>query len=264
MQAHFATRTESLPAIQWRMDVKTVRRQNLVVIEAKVGKLAEIERLTAVALGEDERVRASYLSQVKGGRGMGDHIARRLERWLDVENGWMDRPQRSGAIAYAPDPAMLVVREEPAEFSVKGGAIAVDQLDVRGSMGAGIPLLEREPVIDSIRVPIEYIRANFAYVTNPDKLKIITGWGNSMAPTFKHGDPLIVDTSVNTMDVDTVYVFAWKNELYIKGVQRIGESIRVISHNRAEADPFNIGPEDREEVHVIGRVICAINLNKIA
>jgi phage repressor protein C with HTH and peptisase S24 domain len=131
-------------------------------------------------------------------------------------------------------------------------------------MGHGVPLLEREPVIDAIRVPLEYIRSNFPFVTNPANLKIITGWGNSMAPTFKHGDPLIVDTGVKTMDVDTVYVFAWKNELYIKGVQRIGDRIRVISHNRAEADPFEIGAEDREEVHVIGRVVCAVNMNRIA
>lgn len=195
---------------------------------------------------------------------LGEDLARHIERQLELPKHYLDL-EHEDLPPLVDEQGRAYIVEEPRQFPVRGGAIAVDQLDVRGSMGVGLPLLEREPVIDSIRVPAEYIREQFPTVTSPANLKIITGFGDSMEPTFKHGDPLIVDTGVKSMDIDTVYVFAYQDELYIKGVQRLPDkSIKVISHNRALFDPFVLDAKQREDVHVIGRVVCAVNMNKIS
>lgn len=172
--------------------------------------------------------------------------------------------QETAPTYYGTD-AVPVIANEPAEFPLSGGGIDLDRLDVRASMGTGIPLPERETVIDSIRVPQEWVREQFPHITSAKNLKIITGYGDSMKGTFNHGDPLIVDTGVNAMDVDTIYVFAYNNELYIKRIQRLPDkSVKVISDNRAMYDPFTLTPEQRADVVVIARVICAVNMNKIS
>lgn len=71
------------------MESKSVRRLNLLLLESRLGSLAEIERAT------DGEVTASYLSQVKTGyRAMGDKVARKLEERLDLH----PRARRVGAL----------------------------------------------------------------------------------------------------------------------------------------------------------------------
>lgn len=242
------------------VDVHEIRLANLQVLQG-----AMTRRQLAEHIGTGyEQIGHWFMRQGQvGHRNIGNRKAREIETKFKRPRGWLDQIHDEPAARQ--DAATYSINEEPSEFPVKGGALEVDQLDVRGSMGTGIPLPEREPVIDSIRVPVGYVRDNFPHITSPANLKIITGFGDSMLPTFKHGDPLIVDTGVITMDIDTVYVFAYQNELYIKGIQRLPDrSIKVISHNRAVFDPFVLDAKQREEVHVIGRVVCAVNMNKIS
>jgi phage repressor protein C with HTH and peptisase S24 domain len=258
---------------------KVISGLNRGMEETEKAELSEIRRrnITLLILGRFDNNKAEFARAIErapaqvnnflnpnGKKNIGESLARHIERKLDLEKGLLDRRHEELPPVIDNEGLALIV-EEPRQFPVRGGAIAVDQLDVRASMGSGAPLPEREPIIDSIRVPVDYIRENFPTVTSPANLKIITGFGNSMEPTFKHGDPLIVDTGVNAMDVDTVYVFAYQNELYIKGIQRMPDrSIKVISHNRAIFDPFVLDAKQREDVTVIGRVVCAVNMNKIS
>lgn len=218
---------------------------------------------------EDPEVQTSPRPKIRG----------KVAEALGVHLGWLEYGEqyprydpgaavpleaRAPEAQYDSDEVNSVIVNEPVEFPLKSGGIDVQRLDVRASMGSGIPLLERETVIDSIRVPMDWVHENFPHITAAKNLKIITGFGDSMHPTYKHGDPLIVDTGVNVMDVDTVYVFAYQDELYIKRIQRLPDkSIKVISDNRALYEPFTLDARQREEVHVIARVICAVNMNKI-
>lgn len=66
------------------MDVKTVRRNNLAVLEKACGTIA--------ALSERTGIPASYISQVKGGyRKLGDAAARKVEAAYRKPLGWMDQ-----------------------------------------------------------------------------------------------------------------------------------------------------------------------------
>jgi hypothetical protein len=208
-----------------------------------------------------------------GKRGIGDKIAREIEAAFGKEHGWLDErhpPRGLQEHELMPEKdGTLVLREEPAEFPVRSGTQTIDVLDVHAAMtppggGLGIPMPERETVIDSIRVPNEWVRENLPHITSPKNLRIITGYGDSMLETYNHGDPLIVDIGVLEMRIDAIYVFALHNELYIKRIQRLpGGAIKVISDNRAKYDPFTVEAADRADIHTLARVVCAWNLRKL-
>lgn len=61
---------------------KERRRANLMALEVKHGSLEQLSNLTGVS--------ASYLSQMKKVRHMGDKVARRIEQKLKLPVGWMD------------------------------------------------------------------------------------------------------------------------------------------------------------------------------
>ena len=70
---------------------KENRRENLIALEKRFGSLE--------ALSDHVGVSASYLSQMKKLRHMGDKVARRIEKRLNLPGGAMDWP--SGGVANA-------------------------------------------------------------------------------------------------------------------------------------------------------------------
>lgn len=232
--------------------IKKNRRENLAHLAKAAGSNAELAR----RLGRADALVNNYLNK----KPMGRDFARHVEEVFGLDYAALDRayegtpPWLGGSLAPQPAPAGELVED-----------VVIKRYDVRASMGIGIPLPEREPVIDSIRVPMEYVRENLPHITSPRNLRIVTGHGDSMKPTFNHADPLIVDIGVKTMDIDTIYVFTYQDELYIKRIQRLPDrSIKVISDNRAMYDPFILDAKQREDVKTLARVICAVNMNKIS
>ena len=87
------------------------------------------------------------------------------------------------------------------------------------------------PLVEVIQVSVEWIRS---YVPEAplDQLRLHIVRGDSMAPTAKAGDLLIVDTSATVFDADDLYLLQDKNGLFVfKRVQSIGEGFSIISDN---------------------------------
>src|SRR5690606_10528399 len=100
-------------------------------------------------------------------------------------------------------------------------------------------------VIQSWSVNREWLQKNVKSFTAANNLCIVTGFGDSMRPMFNPGDPLIVDTGVNSVEFDAVYFFRVGNEGFIKRLQRIptleGTIIRAKSENK-KYDAWDISP----------------------
>lgn len=79
------------------MDIKTIRKMNVRLLEREIGSLSALARLAGTS--------QSYLSQCVGAsafRTIGDEIARRLEHAMKKPNGWMDQSHmEEGKIALA-------------------------------------------------------------------------------------------------------------------------------------------------------------------
>lgn len=128
-------------------------------------------------------------------------------------------------------------------------------------MGSGIDRPESDGVVTEMVVDEGWLRRNCTF-TAPENLALLSGAGDSMEPTFSHGDALLVDRGITDARFDGIYCLALNDELYIKRVQRKPDgSLVMISDNRAY-DPYQIQPK-RDRMNVLGRVVmtwCARRL----
>ncbi|EFX92602.1 putative phage repressor [Actinobacillus ureae] len=84
---------------------------------------------------------------------------------------------------------------------------------------------------------------------NPDNVEIISVKGDSMAPTFCHGDLLFVDITIQEYDGDGIYVFTYDNYIFVKRIQKTGNTFTVLSDNKRYKDW-----EIKSEYHIHGKV----------
>lgn len=133
--------------------------------------------------------------------------------------------------------------------------LVIHQFDTGGSMGGGLVLKDQPGAITSWTVTDEWAQKNVHRVTSFANLTIVTGFGDSMKPTYNPGDPLLVDTGVKDIDHEGIFFFRVGNEGFIKRLQRIPrKGIVVISDNSKYRD-WTIEPGD--DFEVFGKVVKA-------
>ncbi|TYP74171.1 peptidase S24-like protein, partial [Nitrosomonas communis] len=110
--------------------------------------------------------------------------------------------------------------------------VNISVFSAKGSMGTGEPQPSYETIVGDIKVSKEWVEENLKGITNVRNLAAMTGRGNSMSPTYKDGDILIVDTGVKAVDVDGVYVFTTNGNLFVKRIRkRLDGKLEVSSDN---------------------------------
>jgi len=134
---------------------------------------------------------------------------------------------------------------------------AIPLLNAHGSMGGGAYPDATEYTIAEIDVTETWLRQTLPTISAPANLRLMTGLGDSMTPTYRNGDTLFVDTGVKTIDIDGVFVFEFKDVVYVKRVQRVPDGLKIISDNK-QYDPFTIEREKYPEIMVYGRVHGAL------
>ncbi|MFJ2527852.1 helix-turn-helix transcriptional regulator [Pseudomonas helmanticensis] len=115
---------------------------------------------------------------------------------------------------------------------VVGDEVWIAHYDVRAAMGGGQIPHDYPEMLQDVRVSPQHLREMGVEFKEHFHLKMVTGWGQSMAPTIKHRDPLLVDVSIREFVGDGIYMFSWEGHLYIKRLQWIGDDqIKMISDN---------------------------------
>jgi phage repressor protein C with HTH and peptisase S24 domain len=155
----------------------------------------------------------------------------------------------------APVPSKRYTGPSQAELvSIGGDSYALLPVyDTAASAGPGKDM-DREAVMHRIAFRADWIRT----VTRAslDQLAVIGVDGDSMEPTLRPGDTVLVDFRQNQpADKDGIYVIRTGNGLQVKRVQvELGRppKIAVLSDNPAYQPQRNLKPED---IHVVGRVI---------
>ncbi|ERF79475.1 LexA family transcriptional regulator [Gallibacterium anatis] len=132
----------------------------------------------------------------------------------------------------------------------EGEKIIIDVLNVEASAGNGSVGDLVEVVSRLYYVPEQYYTL-FRGI-NPEGLRVINIKGDSMAPTFNSGDMIFVDINTQTFEGDGVYIFNYKNALYVKRLQRAGEKFLVLSDNPTYRE-WEIN--DESQLFIQGKVI---------
>ncbi|MGE0745269.1 MAG: helix-turn-helix transcriptional regulator [Rhodospirillales bacterium] len=138
--------------------------------------------------------------------------------------------------------------------------LAVPVLEASASMGNGRPQPEHDTIVGTLPLSRGWVSQNLRGVSSADNLAVITALGDSMEPTFRDGDMLLVDRGVTEVRIDSVFVLALNDELFIKRLQRdpLTGSLRMLSDNKLN-HPIEITAADMSRFQVLGRVVWAWN-----
>lgn len=131
------------------------------------------------------------------------------------------------------------------------GFTLVPRLDIQASAGAGA-FGHDEQVVDYLAFQESWLRAR---KINPSGARVLTAKGDSMEPTIRNGDVLLVDTSINYIQDNTIYVIVYGDILLVKRVHsRFNGTLQLISDNPLYP-PEEVTAGEIEQLHVAGRVM---------
>ncbi|MFC4294741.1 helix-turn-helix transcriptional regulator [Novosphingobium tardum] len=103
-------------------------------------------------------------------------------------------------------------------------------------------------------LPIGHLRFSSRWLKrhglDPAQLSVIEVEGDSMDPTLRDGDEILVDRAPRTLH-SGVHVIRLDDVLLVKRVERAGEQVRLISDNRAYPD----AERSLHDVEIVGRVV---------
>ncbi|QAY85372.1 S24 family peptidase [Pseudomonas arsenicoxydans] len=141
-----------------------------------------------------------------------------------------------------------------------GDEVWIAHYDIRGALGGGEVAHDYPEMLQDVRVSPSQLRAMGVEFVEHYHLKMITGWGQSMTPTIKHGDPLLVDISIKEFIGDGIYFFSYQGFQYIKRLQMKGkDKFKMISDNRKhKAEDIFV-----DETYIQARVLLVWNANLV-
>lgn len=238
------------------MDKHLNRKANLQLLIDRTYGVGKHGAKTAFAKTID--VQPDYLSRClyppgkKGAKRIGEDIARRIEKVYELVEYSLDKPRLGDLEAETIDIEGL----PPAlAHKIKSyrPVVAVDRFDIAASMGPGTEPPEMNMVVENMSLDANWVRQNLTY-TKIDNLKLISGRGDSMAPTIRSGDAVLVDSGVTSVESDAIYFFLMRGQLQIKRIQRGLDGLTIISDN-GQYPPLEI-PGDREgDIQVLAQII---------
>jgi phage repressor protein C with HTH and peptisase S24 domain len=149
------------------------------------------------------------------------------------------------------DGEMFLGPPMPANSSVKD-FVYVPRYDVQVSAGYG-SIVNNEQIVDYLAFKHHWVVSDLK--VDPLKLALLTVDGDSMDPTIKHSDLLLVDMEQHRIIKDAIYVIRIDEALMAKRIQRRHDGgLNVISDNPAYRE-FVINKDELESLQVLGRVV---------
>lgn len=132
--------------------------------------------------------------------------------------------------------------------------VKIPIIDVRASAGPGV-INYMEEIVEYIAIPKDLIPIH----SNQKNLAILEVYGDSMEPTLKNGERIIVDTRSTDIISGGIYLIRCGDELRIKRLERkINGNIKIFSDNPAfESEELTKNEWDTSEVHVLGLMIMS-------
>lgn len=137
-----------------------------------------------------------------------------------------------------------------------GDEVWIAHYDVRGAMGDGQVPHDYPETFQDVRVSPSHLRELGVQFKEHFHLKMISGQGESMAPTIKSRDPLLIDVTVREFTGDGIYALTWQNHFYIKRLQVLDEdNFEMLSDN-----PLH-GPRTirKDDTYIQGRILFVWN-----
>ena len=135
---------------------------------------------------------------------------------------------------------------------LESATVVVPRFFLAASAGSG-RYPPDDPVIDRMVLKQSWIRRMFPAVSLA-ALAIMSVQGDSMAPTLRDGDLMLIDRSVEEIGPEGVYVLTIEDELYVKRVQREPGTL-IIKSDNSMYRTWEVPRGSLEQVRVHGRMV---------
>ncbi len=188
----------------------------------------------------------SYVSQLLGGKHIGDDVAKKISASLSHDPGWMDRPQwEEDASSISP-----ILETETA-----AGYVRFPLLE--GFVGAGGEgyMPDHPEVVRYLDVAEDWAERNLR--APRDAVRVITARGDSMTGDIGDGDVLFVDSRVQDFDTDSIYVMNWQGRPLVKRLQLRRDGSVLIRSTNPAYEPEVVPPGEVDQLFISGRVLAA-------
>ncbi|MBK4989796.1 helix-turn-helix domain-containing protein [Pseudomonas sp. S36] len=224
-------------------------------------------KLTQAELSKAVGITQTSISDLERGKSASSTFGASIARicgvsalWLETGEGSMTDQGQTPVDARSTDPGVnetINIEGLPAPLAQKiksyRNLVDVPRYDVEGSMGPGSEPPDINMVVEHMSLDANWVRQNLTY-TKLENLKLISGRGDSMAPTIRSGDAVLVDAGVTTVEDDAIYFFLMRGKLQIKRIQRGLDGLTIISDN-GQYPPIEV-PGDREaDITVLAQII---------
>lgn len=236
------------------MELRDVRRHNLQKLmdrEYGAGVRGAQSRL-AIKLGKPQNFISRCLAQPEspGAKTIGESFARDIEEAFGLSRYALDAPLdlTSDTISIEGLPAPLAQK-----IKSYRNLVDVPRYDIEGSMGPGSEPPDINMVVEHMSLDANWVRQNLTF-TKLENLKLISGRGDSMAPTIRSGDAVLVDAGVNSVEDDAIYFFLMRGKLQIKRIQRGLDGLTIISDN-GQYPPIEVPGNREADITVLAQII---------
>ena len=151
---------------------------------------------------------------------------------------------------------MRPAQNDQQQLQIMGGSdlpgfTLVPRLNVQASAGNGALTWSEEPV-DFLAFQESWLRARNI---SPKHARVLTTKGDSMEPTIRDGDVLLIDTSIDRVRDNTIYIVVYGGLVLVKRVHgKFDGSLMLMSDNE-RYPPEIVAAHDVPDLIVAGRVV---------
>lgn len=172
-------------------------------------------------------------------------LALRMADILEINLEWLisgREPKEKDATAVSSASANVAISDQ---FTM------VPRLDVQASAGNG-SLAQSEEPIDFLAFQDSWLRER---KISPRFARILTARGDSMEPTIRDGDVLLVDTSITSVYDNAIYIVVYNGHVLVKRVNLKRDGALTIISDNDRHPPEEVPLAEVPDLHIAGRVM---------
>lgn len=140
-----------------------------------------------------------------------------------------------------------------ASHSNMEGFVLVPRYNIEASDEGG-SAINSEQIVDHLAFKEDWVHKELG--TNPKNLLLVHSLGDSMEPTIRSGDLLLVDRSKSQVKGEGIYLINLDDGLMVKRVEWLLDGSVVIRGDNTLVSREQILPsKDLEKLHILGRVV---------
>ncbi len=142
---------------------------------------------------------------------------------------------------------------EPMSSSTLNDFVLVPRYNVEASAGGG-SVIHSEQIVDHLAFKASWVSKELG--ADPKNLLLIHSIGDSMEPTLRSGDLLLVDRNKARMKGDGIYLINFDDGLMVKRLEWMMDGTVVIrGDNISVSREQKLTAIEMEKLHLLGRVV---------